>query len=239
MLVILKLEYSNMSVRLFVLGIIYLQDVHGYEIKEVAKLWGVERWANIRFGSIYHALDKLEEEKLIVELRLEQDGGRPPRTMYRITEPGEYAFFQLLRHTCRTANFETRDIDMALAFIDQLPPSERVSLLSEYRESLQLRYNQLTASAHSFEQAGQRNATNAPGEAEDAAMTEARRILRTVPWVEAGVQHSLGRVAFEREWLQTVIATVATWPQRPRRQHSENTAQVSDEASQNKTNEER
>jgi DNA-binding PadR family transcriptional regulator len=194
-----------MSVKLFVLGLVFLRDTHGYEIKEVAKLWGVERWAKIGFGSIYHALGKLQEEELIVELRLEQDGNRPPRTVYRITETGEEAFFTLLRHTCRTADPETRDLDMALAFIDQLPADERVALLTERLAALEPRYQYLVKSIEKYQQA-----RTISGE------SEVHRILRDIPWVEAGVAHSLGRVAFEREWLQGVIATVASWPTRPR-----------------------
>jgi DNA-binding PadR family transcriptional regulator len=194
-----------MSVKLFTLGLVFLRDTHGYEIKEIAKLWGIERWAKIGFGSIYHALGKLQEEELIVELRLEQEGNRPERTVYRITETGEEAFFALLRHTCRTADPETRDLDMALAFIDQLPAGERVALLTERLEALEPRYQFLVKSMENYQQA-----RGIPGE------SEAHRILREVPWVEAGVAHSLGRIAFEREWLKGVIATVASWPARPR-----------------------
>ncbi len=67
-----------MSVRLFVLGQVYEKDTHGYEIKEQAKLWGVERWANIGFGSIYHAISTLQAEEMILEQSVEQESGRPP-----------------------------------------------------------------------------------------------------------------------------------------------------------------
>ena len=186
-----------MSVKLFVLGLVFLRDTHGYEIKEVASLWGIERWARIGFGSIYHALGKLQEDELIVELRLEQDGNRPPRMVYRITETGEEAFLTLLRHTCRTADPETRDLDMALAFIDQLPPDERVALLTERLAALEPRYQFLIKAREIYQQE------------------------RGIPWVEAGVAHSLGRIAFEREWLKGVIATVASWPTRSREQNRE------------------
>lgn len=194
-----------MSVRLFTLGLVFLRDTHGYEIKEVARMWGVERWARIGFGSIYHALGKLQDEKLIVELRLEQDGNRPPRTVYRITDAGEAAFFDLLRHTCRTADPETRDLDMALAFIDQLPPAERVALLAERLAALEPRFRSLTETVE-----GYRQARETPGD------SATHRLLREVPWVEAGVAHSLGRIAFERAWLEGVIASVADWPTQPR-----------------------
>jgi DNA-binding PadR family transcriptional regulator len=186
-----------MSVRLFILGIACGGETHGYEIKEIAKRWGVERWAKFGFGSIYHALGKLQEEGLLLECGTTQDGNRPPRYVYKITEEGTEAFFSLLRETCQTADAETRDIDMALAFIHFLPPDERVSLLTQRLANLEPRYQSLTENLAAYE------ANTHP---------EIQRINREVPWVAHGVRHSLGRVAFEREWMQSVLKTVADWP---------------------------
>lgn len=195
-----------MSVRLFVLGLVQSRDIHGYDIKEVAKLWGLERWANIGFGSIYHALGKLQEEKLIEERGVEQEGSRPPRYMYRITSEGKTAFFELLRETCRSAKPETRDIDLALAFIHYLPPQERVALLRERQEMLRPRLESLRHSVEGYEQAQS---------SEDPRHDSERDLLRTVPWVYAGVRHSWGRVQFEWDWMESVIAEVERWPGTP------------------------
>ena len=59
-----------MSVRLFVLGVLNEQDTHGYEIKEIARAWNLDKWADIGYGSIYHALGALEDEGLIQEVRV-------------------------------------------------------------------------------------------------------------------------------------------------------------------------
>jgi DNA-binding PadR family transcriptional regulator len=192
-----------MSVRLFVLGLVHRNDVHGYEIKETAKRWGVDRWARIGFGSIYHALGKLEEEGLILEMGLEQETNRPPRMVYRITESGTAAFLELLRQTCRTAETESRDIDMALAFIDALPPEERVALLKERLKNLEPRHQSLQESMAAFD------ANTDP---------EIQLLNREVNWVAHGVRHSLGRIAFEVSWMNEVVADVANWPQ----QHAKN-----------------
>ena len=74
-----------MSVRLFVLGLAYECDTYGYEIKATAHLWGLERWAQIKDGSIYHALSKLDEEGLIEERNVEQSENNRPRYVYCIT----------------------------------------------------------------------------------------------------------------------------------------------------------
>jgi DNA-binding PadR family transcriptional regulator len=191
-----------MSVRLFVLGLVYGRDRHGYEIKEVAKVWGLERWARIGFGSIYHALGKLQEEGAIEERGVEQEGNRPQRYVYRVTDAGRVAFLELLRKTAREADVESRDVDLALAFIHHLPPGERISLLAERLEGLRPRHAQLAGAM----------ATYAAARAgDDPRYDEQRRLLREVPWVEAGVAHSLGRVAFEIEWLEGVLARVADW----------------------------
>lgn len=191
-----------MSVRLFVLGLLYGQDRHGYEIKEVAKLWGLERWARIGFGSIYHALGKLQEEGCIEERGVEQEGNRPQRYVYRITPAGQNTFFDLLRQTAREADTESRDIDLALAFIHHLPPEERITLLQQRLDSLTPRRRSLEDAVASYA---------AARTTDDPQWDEQRRLLREAPWVEAGVEHSLGRVRFEMEWMERVLAGVGDW----------------------------
>jgi DNA-binding PadR family transcriptional regulator len=182
------------SVRLFTLGVIFSKDSHGYELKEVAQLWGLPRWADIQEGSIYHALTKLKAEGLIEESRVEQSGNNRTRTIYRITEQGQEAFLKLLRETCRNAPVEKRDIDIALAFLDFLPPEERVALIQERQDTLHKTH---------------------------AEMLERQQNTRHLypdlhPWVEAGVQHSLGRIAFEIEWNRSLLNIVGAWPHRKR-----------------------
>lgn len=180
-----------MSVRLFVLGLICQGDTHGYEIKATAKLWGVERWARIRDGSIYHALAKLQEEDLIEERPVELSENNRPRYVYSVTPAGRDAFLKLLRETCRTAPTEGREIDMALAFLDHLPSNERAALLQERHERL------LKARADWFE-----------------GFEDLNQYPRLHPWVRLGMQHSLARIEAEILWNATLLNTVPDWPER-------------------------
>ena len=193
---------SILSVKLFVLGQVFERDTHGYEIKERAKQWGVERWANIGFGSIYHAISKLEEEEMILEQSVEQEAGRPPRFVYRITPKGSEAFLSLLRETLRTAPVEKRDIDLALAFIHFLPPAERVSHLEERLLLVERDRDRLRENTNSFAEA----------ESGDPTASEYHRELNQVaPWIYHGVRHSLGRAEYEVEWTKEMISIVAGW----------------------------
>ncbi len=183
-----------MSVRLFVLGILYGKDAHGYEINETAKLWGLTRWANIQEGSIYHALAKLQKDNLILERAGEFSENNRPRYVYSITEQGQATFLALLRETCRTASVEKRDIDIALAFLDFLPPTERLELLHER----QTRLHQERAAL-----------------LERQDYTE-KHFPNLHPWVVVGVHHSLGRIEFEIEWNAHLLTEVGEWTHRRR-----------------------
>ena len=178
-----------MSVRLFVLGVVNQHDTYGYDIKATAHLWGLERWAQIRDGSIYHALGKLEEEKLIEERDVEQSDNNRSRYVYCITPAGREAFLTMLRDTLRTAPTEGRGIDIALAFIGSLPREERIALLRERHEAL---LEARTSLLQGFE--GIKCYDNLP------------------PWVAVSMNHSMRRIEAEIEWNSELIKIVGEWP---------------------------
>ena len=180
-----------MSVRLFVLGLINQKNMHGYEIKATAKLWGVERWARMHEGSIYHALAKMKAEGLIEERAVEVSDNNRLRYVYCATSRGHEAFLELLRETCRTAPTEGRDIDFALAFLDHLPPEERLLLLQERQDRLIKARANLLADFEGLKQYPDLHS-----------------------WVPTGMQHSLKRIEAEIEWNASLLPTVAGWPQR-------------------------
>ncbi len=181
-----------MSVRLFVLGLVNLGETYGYEIKATSHRWGLERWAQIRDGSIYHALAKLQKEKLIEERLTEQSENNQTRYVYRITPEGHEEFMKLLRDTLRESPYEGRSIDLGLAFITHLPPEERVALLKARQDHLRWTRADLLE-----------------------RFQNVNRSENLAAWVPIGVRHSLGRIDFEIEWNQELIETVGQWPYHP------------------------
>jgi DNA-binding PadR family transcriptional regulator len=181
-----------MSVRLFVLGVLNEQDTHGYEIKEIARAWNLDKWADIGYGSIYHALGALEDEELIQEVRVEQEGGRPPRSVYRITDRGRQAFLQLLRETSRYGYQRKHPINLALTFIAHLPPEERVSLLEERLRRLEDAHQRVTEQREKL-----------------------RHLEAEAPWVIATLNHDLGHLEFEIDWTRDLLRQAAHWAPRP------------------------
>ena len=179
----------SMSVRLFVLGLVYEKDTHGYEIKATAHLWGLERWAQIKDGSIYHALGVLDKEGAIQQRNVEQSENNRPRYVYCITMQGRGVFLSLLRETCRTAPTEGRSIDLGLAFIRHLPPEERVGLLKERHMRLNKAHADLLAGFDALDQ-----------------------YQNLAPWVPSATRHSLTRIETEIQWNLEMIEAVGQWP---------------------------
>jgi DNA-binding PadR family transcriptional regulator len=163
-------------------------------MKEIARTWNLSFWAEISFGSIYHALGAMEEEGLVEEIAIEQSGGRPPRSVYRITEAGRAAFRDLLRETCRFGYQEKHPINLALTFIADLPPEERVALLEE-------RLRRLEESCRIIAQRRE----------------ELRHLEAEAPSALTTIDHDLGHREFEIRWTRDLLQRVAQWPTRQRR----------------------
>jgi DNA-binding PadR family transcriptional regulator len=116
------------STRLVILGLLRDNPLYGYEIKQIIEDH-MGDWTNIAFGSIYFALGKLTEERFIEKVGAEQEGRRPSRTVYRITETGREEFMRLLRETWREGERQYFTFDVGLAFGEALPVEEMISYL--------------------------------------------------------------------------------------------------------------
>lgn len=112
-----------MSVRLVLLGLLHERPLYGYEIKQIIEEH-MGDWTSIAFGSIYFALDKLSEEKLVEKVSVEQSGNRPSRIIYQITPTGEEEFLQLLRESWQNIEREYYEVDICLFFLNRLPEAE-------------------------------------------------------------------------------------------------------------------
>jgi DNA-binding PadR family transcriptional regulator len=101
-------------------------------------------WTSIAFGSIYFALDKLAEEGFVEKVGVEQQGKRPSRSVFQITEAGRVEFLRLLRQGWQTVERQYFDMDIYLFFLADLPRDEvigylqqRCSILQDVLEHLQ------------------------------------------------------------------------------------------------------
>ena len=115
------------ATRLLVLGIVRgYGRAHGYRVGSDLVSWGADEWANVKWGSIYHALKTLTASGHLLD-----HYDNPARTEYSVTERGEAEFLKLLRDAVRRPQARPDFLGAALALLPSLPRGEAITLLRE------------------------------------------------------------------------------------------------------------
>lgn len=122
---------SGQVTRLVLLSLVSMGHTHGYRIRKALEARHMDRWADVRYGSIYAGLRRLSSEGLLEEAGQEQEGRGPPRTLYRITQAGRTERDRLLRKLAARPRLGADPVDVALAFCHFLPDAEMAALLDE------------------------------------------------------------------------------------------------------------
>jgi DNA-binding PadR family transcriptional regulator len=119
-----------------VLGLLYRQPLHGYEIEKVIAQKGMRHWTVIGFSSIYYVLKRLERNTM-VSSRIEQgEPGKPARKIYHITEVGRLTMKQRVRELLSEYVKPIAPFDLGMAFSDLLESDEMRECLRVYRTTL-------------------------------------------------------------------------------------------------------
>ncbi|MFC4601743.1 PadR family transcriptional regulator [Cohnella hongkongensis] len=125
------------TARLLVLGSILRKGIsHGYAVYRDITSWNAEAWTNIKPGSIYHALDKLESQGMTRSAHSEVNAKLgPSRKEYTVTEQGEAEFRALLESAL--VSVDIQQLSAGIAFMDMLPRQKVVELLQKRRIELE------------------------------------------------------------------------------------------------------
>lgn len=120
------------ATRLLVLGLVRgYGRAHGYLIGNDLLSWGADDWANVKWGSIYHALKQLTKSG-----HLRDDWVAPGRTDYELTELGEQEFQKLLRTAISRPEPRPDMLGAGLALLPALTREDAIGLLEKRREAL-------------------------------------------------------------------------------------------------------
>jgi DNA-binding PadR family transcriptional regulator len=124
-----------MERELLLLGLLRQRSMHGYQLQEFINR-DLEYCTDLKQSTAYNLLKGMSDKGWVTTTQ-EQEGNRPPRTVYGMTEEGEVIFQRLLRENL--ANHATMRLPdgIGLAFIDAIPPVEAAELLSKRREAIQ------------------------------------------------------------------------------------------------------
>jgi DNA-binding PadR family transcriptional regulator len=116
-----------MEKKLLLLGLLRRQEMHGYQLNEFIDN-NLALCTDLKKPTAYYLLDQMAKGGWI-SAETEQDGNRPPRRVYRLTEAGEAAFQRLLRENLAAYAPVNFPGDIGLGFLDWLTPAESLPLL--------------------------------------------------------------------------------------------------------------
>jgi DNA-binding PadR family transcriptional regulator len=123
--------------RLFVLGALARHGpMYGHQIRRDARVDRTELWSEVKPGSLYAALHRLQDEGLIEPVRTEQQGNLPARTVYAITGEGHRELRALRAEALREVALRPDPVDLALAVSADLDEDTLRAVFASRRDAL-------------------------------------------------------------------------------------------------------
>jgi DNA-binding PadR family transcriptional regulator len=123
-----KRKVANL-LALAVLSALIPKPMHPYEIATFLRETGKDRDMPFKWGSLYTVVNNLEKHGFVAAERSERQGGRPERTVYRITDAGRAELEDWLRELVAVPEPEIPRFRSALSVLGVLGPDEVVELL--------------------------------------------------------------------------------------------------------------
>ena len=123
-----------MEPKLLLLGLLRQHGMHGYQLYEFIER-DLSVCTDLKKSTAYFLLGKMAEDGWIEDNQA-QEGNRPPRRVYTLTERGEAEYQRLLRHNLSAYAPAVFAGDAGLAFIDSLDRQEARDLLIERRQRM-------------------------------------------------------------------------------------------------------
>src|SRR2546423_7219988 len=106
---------------LVILALLFERPMHGYEIRRLARQRGKGDVVDLRPGSLYRTIERLERAGLVEPVETTREGKFPERTVYQVTERGREELQEWLRELVSTP---MKDYPQFLQAIATLPVLE-------------------------------------------------------------------------------------------------------------------
>jgi DNA-binding PadR family transcriptional regulator len=114
---------------LSVLCLLRERPMHPYEMQRLIRQRKHDEFLDLKRGSLYHAIGRLERAGYIAQVETLREGRRPERTIYRITEEGRRELLAWLRELLAQPSRNSIQFFAALSYLAHLPPTEVADLL--------------------------------------------------------------------------------------------------------------
>jgi len=121
---------------LAVLVTLWQKPMHPYEIAQTLRQQGKDSSTKIKYGSLYTVVQNLEKHGFVEVADVEQQGNRPERTVYRVTEAGREETTEWMSDLLAEPAKEFPIFETALSLIGVVHPDDAVRLLTERVKAL-------------------------------------------------------------------------------------------------------
>ena len=150
---------------------------HGYEIKKhVERILGT---GSINNNVLYPTLQRFAAQGIIERVAAEADPGRPPRTVYRLTETGHDLLQALLREADEAVLASDPEFQTRVSYFDRIDAPDRRRIIATRRRIVE-----------SWIGSHERFRVEAEGR----------------PWIREVLDFNLGRLRLELAWLDRLEA---------------------------------
>ena len=123
-----------MNIRTLCLGILHFDNATGYEINKLVADGRFSHFIEASYGSIYPALTKMMEEKLVT-CRTQEQPGKPSRKIYSITPEGRLALKKALGNPPKANRFKSEFLFLGL-FGDLVNPRHMTKIVEQHENEL-------------------------------------------------------------------------------------------------------
>ena len=116
---------------LLVLGLLKLQEMHGYQLNDLIDR-RLKYITDLKKPTLYHLLDRLEKLGEVAK-SASREGNRPERYTFRLTPLGAEHFQELLAQNLQDAHTAYFSDDLGLLFLNEIPVRRARPLLENKR----------------------------------------------------------------------------------------------------------
>jgi DNA-binding PadR family transcriptional regulator len=124
-------EVDLSPLALSILQLLDERPMHPYELASTMRDRHQDEFIRLNFGSLYHTVDVLERNGWIVPAEREKEGGRPERTVYKLTKPGREVLLSVVADILARPRREYPHFAAGLMFMHHLGASDAATHLAE------------------------------------------------------------------------------------------------------------
>jgi DNA-binding PadR family transcriptional regulator len=131
---------ADLSQNLWALTVLCLlreRPRHPYEMQRVIRQRRNDNFLDLKRGSLYHAIARLQRAGLIEAVETQREGRRPERTVYKLTEAGEREVLGWLRDLLAKPGQVSTPFFAALSFLAHLRPEDVLAQLGARADRLE------------------------------------------------------------------------------------------------------